>query len=583
MKNWKIGIRIAAAFTLVVAISVAMGLFAFSRLRAIDERAVYVSGNHLPSVVALSSVNLRVYRVVELMRQHAASNSEQEMTELEARVQELRDANAEDIKRYESLPFGDGEEAIYEKVKGDRPPFWAMIEQIRQVSRKNTPESNAQALSMFGKQLQPITLKMTNDIQAVIDYNDKGSMDGMTAVRAAVESASKGMILCLAFAVVVAIGVTWFLVRGITRPLGMAVTALNQVAEGDLTASIDLQSKDEIGQMAAALKAAVENLRSTMQRVSEGAVASTSSSQQLASASEAIATGAQEQSASLEETSASLEEITATVRQSADNARQASQLASSSKDAAEQGQEVVSNAITAMAEINAASSKISDIISTIDEIAFQTNLLAVNAAVEAARAGEEGRGFAVVAAEVRSLAQRSAAAAKEIKALIQDSQRKVERGTALVNKSGETLQEIVGSVKRVTNIVAEIAAAAAEQSTGIEQVNTAMTQMDQVTQSNSAQTEELSSTAQSLAEQAGRLMELVRTFKLTQAKKTGREAEHRMESLAASAPLSVTKPRVHAPARAETRPHAPIAARVPALATAPAAGGSADEAHFEEF
>jgi methyl-accepting chemotaxis protein len=244
----------------------------------------------------------------------------------------------------------------------------------------------------------------------------------------------------------------------------------------------------------------------------------------LAAASEAIASGAQEQAASLEETSASLEQITAAVRQSSDNAHQASQLASSSKDSALQGQEVVTNAITAMSEINAASAKISDIISTIDEIAFQTNLLAVNAAVEAARAGDEGRGFAVVASEVRSLAQRSAVAAKEIKVLIQDSLRKVEAGSGLVNRSGETLQGIVGSVKRVTDIVGEIAAASGEQSTGIEQVNTAVTQMDQVTQSNSAQTEELSATAQSLAEQAAHLMELVGTFTLTQ---DGRNARDR--------------------------------------------------------
>jgi uncharacterized phage infection (PIP) family protein YhgE len=167
-----------------------------------------------------------------------------------------------------------------------------------------------------------------------------------------------------------------------------------------------------------------------------------------------------------------------------------------------------------MTEINTASAKISDIISTINEIAFQTNLLAVNAAVEAARAGEEGRGFAVVATEVRSLAQRSAEAAKEIKGLIQDSLEKVEKGSELVNRSGATLQGIVGSVKRVTDIVGEIAAAAGEQSTGIDQVNAAMTQMDQVTQSNSAQNQELSSTAQALSEQSVRLLQLVGTFNL---------------------------------------------------------------------
>jgi len=277
-----------------------------------------------------------------------------------------------------------------------------------------------------------------------------------------------------------------------------------------------VDTQDEVGRMASALNKAVEMLNITLQRVADSAAQASSSSQQLASASEAISTGAQEQAASLEETSASLEEITATVRQSSDHAQEASQLAAGSKESALQGQDVVAKAITAMSDINDASAKISDIISTIDEIAFQTNLLAVNAAVEAARAGDEGRGFAVVATEVRGLAQRSAVAAKEIKVLIQDTLHKVEVGSSFVNRSGETLQGIVGSVKRVTDIVSEMAAAAGEQSTGIEQVNTAMTQMDQVTQSNSAQTEELSATAESLSEQATHLLELVSTFTLSQ-------------------------------------------------------------------
>jgi methyl-accepting chemotaxis protein len=354
--------------------------------------------------------------------------------------------------------------------------------------------------------------------QSLQDLNQALSNKALPAELDAVGNATDRQrlltLVLFAVALVFATLTTRQLRRQIAVPLERAAAALLQVAKGDLTAWLQVDSTDEVGQLAKALNEALEKLRATLREVAETAATVTSSSQQLAASAVEISGGAQKQAASLEQTSASLEQITATVRQSADNARQASQLATGSRESAEQGQEVVSSAIAAMTEINVASAKISDIISTINEIAFQTNLLAVNAAVEAARAGEEGRGFAVVATEVRSLAQRSAEAAKEIKGLIQDSLEKVEKGSELVNRSGATLQGIVGSVKRVTDIVGEIAAAAGEQSTGIDQVNTAMTQMDQVTQSNSAQNEELSSTAQALSEQSVRLLQLVGTFNL---------------------------------------------------------------------
>jgi methyl-accepting chemotaxis protein len=315
-----------------------------------------------------------------------------------------------------------------------------------------------------------------------------------------------GVLVSLAIGVVIA--------RLIAGALRKSVRVLESVAQGDFTARLEIDSEDEVGQMAHALNSAVDAIRAALQETRSVADNLALAAQQLSSASEEISSGAQEQASSLEQTASSLEEITSTVRQNADNAEQANQLALGAREVAEKGGQVVGHAVRGMAEINASSKKIADIISAIDEIAFQTNLLALNAAVEAARAGEQGRGFAVVAGEVRNLAQRSAAAAKEIKGLIQDSVRKVETGSDLVNQSGKSLEDIVSSVKRVTDIVSEIAAASREQTTGIEQVNKAVSQMDQVTQANAGQTEELSSTAQGLAGQAEQLQSLVSRFKL---------------------------------------------------------------------
>src|SRR5665811_1289521 len=302
--------------------------------------------------------------------------------------------------------------------------------------------------------------------------------------------------------------------RSITRPLAEAIKVAQTVAAGDLTSRIEVKSADETGQLMQALKDMNDSLVKVVGEVRSGTDTIATASSQIAAGNMDLSSRTEQQASSLEETAASMEELTSTVKQNADNARQANQLAVSASSVAIRGGSVVSQVVDTMGSINASSRKIVDIIGVIDGIAFQTNILALNAAVEAARAGEQGRGFAVVAAEVRNLAQRSAAAAKEIKTLIGDSVDKVEEGSTQVAEAGKTMDEIVDSVKRVTDIMAEISAASQEQSSGIEQVNQAVMQMDQVTQQNAALVEEAAAAAGSLQEQASNLSEVVSVFKL---------------------------------------------------------------------
>ncbi|HEY3304585.1 MAG TPA: methyl-accepting chemotaxis protein [Candidatus Binatia bacterium] len=378
-------------------------------------------------------------------------------------------------------------------------------------------------------------------------------------VEAQTRSAATMMVGVSFLALTLGIGIYLWVARRVARPLGQAVERLDQLARGDadLTLRLEVKSSDEAGQLARVLNRFLDNIHGLVHEIRDMSVEVAAASQHLSAGVAQLSSGSQEQASSLEETAASLEEITGTVKQNADNAKQVNQLALGSRDVAERGGYVVETAVAAMGEINKSSKKIADIITTIDEIAFQTNLLALNAAVEAARAGEQGRGFAVVASEVRNLAQRSATAAKEIKALIQDSVEKVESGSELVTKSGATLGEIVSSVKRVTDIVGEIAAASEEQSSGIDQVNRAVTQMDRVVQTNAAQSEELSSTARSLTAQAGELQALVARFKLSHEDGARNEMtfEAPPEIVAEPKPSSeAVKPQGGAPAKPEPKP-----------------------------
>jgi methyl-accepting chemotaxis protein len=302
--------------------------------------------------------------------------------------------------------------------------------------------------------------------------------------------------------------------RTVWRPLGHALSCARAVATGNLSMDFDSSGKDEIAQLLAALKDMQSSLSQVVAKVRENAEGVATASAEIASGNLNLSSRTEEQAASLEETAASMEELTGTVRQNAENARQASTLADAASHTASRGGVMMGQVVETMHGIADSSSKVAEIIAVIDAIAFQTNILALNAAVEAARAGEEGRGFAVVAAEVRTLAQRSASAAKEIKALIAQSTDRVNAGSVLVGNAGQIIAEIVGSVQRVTDIVGAISSASQEQSTGIEQVNTAVTQMDEVTQQNAALVEEASAAAHALAEQANSLRDAVAVFTL---------------------------------------------------------------------
>jgi methyl-accepting chemotaxis protein len=320
--------------------------------------------------------------------------------------------------------------------------------------------------------------------------------------------------LLSALMVAVGIAAAVAIARSITNPLKRAVQVAGTVAAGDLTTSIDTSGHDEIGDLMRALDDMNQALRKIVSQVQGGTRAISAAAHEIATGNQDLSVRTERQAGSLEETAASVEQLTSTVKQNAENAQQANQMVLSASDMAEKGGGVVAQVIETMGSINESARKIVDIIGVIDGIAFQTNILALNAAVEAARAGEQGRGFAVVAAEVRNLAHRSAGAAKEIKELIGDSVDKIKTGSELVDKAGATMDEVVASVQRVTAIIGEISAASHEQSTGIEQVNLAIAEMDNTTQQNAALVEQSAAAAESMQHQAAALDDTVGTFKL---------------------------------------------------------------------
>jgi methyl-accepting chemotaxis protein len=418
---------------------------------------------------------------------------------------------AELLKQIEPLISGAQEKALFEKILEQRKAYSA----ARDGAVKAKADGNAEEAAKILDQSFTPAAKVYQDLLQELVTMQRSSIDASAKAIDATARFSTNLITLLA-AVAVALGVifSWLLTTGITGPIRKAVELAETVAGGDLTRRIEVSSTDETGALLRALRHMNDSLVGIVSEVRAGTDTIGVAATEITAGNHDLSARTEQQASALEETAASMEELTTTVKQNADNARQANQLSIAASDVAVEGGAVVSEVIVTMGSINASARKIVDIIGVIDGIAFQTNILALNAAVEAARAGEQGRGFAVVASEVRTLAQRSAAAAKEIKVLIGDSVNQVDAGTKLVDQAGATMEKVVASIRRVTDIMGEITVASQEQTGGIEQVNQAIGQMDEVTQQNAALVEESAAAAESMRDQAGKLAQVVSVFKL---------------------------------------------------------------------
>jgi len=435
------------------------------------------------------------------------------------------------------------------------------------------------ASSLSGMQRgDTVFLGVIKDLKDVVEKEKGLAQAGYESAGRAYTKVVYALVGIVILALLISAAIAIFMSRVIVRPLAAATALAGRIAQGDLTADIEARGRDETGQLLRALKDMSDSLRRIVDDVHSSVGAIGMGTRQIASGNADLSQRTEEQASSLEETASSMEELTSTVKQNAENAKQANQLAIGASEVAVKGGAVVSEVVQTMSSINESSKKIVDIIGVIDGIAFQTNILALNAAVEAARAGEQGRGFAVVATEVRNLAQRSAAAAKEIKALIGDSVEKVGTGTKLVDAAGKTMEEIVTSVKRVTDIMSEITAASQEQSAGIEQVNQAITQMDEATQQNAALVEEAAAAAESLQEQAKTLDAAVDVFKVDKAGTV--DASARSAEVVQLASAKATKKPETRKMTLVSRPESPVAPAASRVKVAAASGG---EDKWEEF
>lgn len=512
IKDVKIGARLAFAFGLLAVLMLAISLFAILRMGKIADAVSFQN-------------DVRTQKLEHLY----AAREALAQTGLSARnalvITNLSEASKE-------LDMVDQFKAVYLKEIGLAAPHFkgdsqfdivksgleSMGRELTRVRPLRNGADQAAFAAFIANECRPLRNKIVADMEKLLS-KVHGEMNLATTQAEVMFVASKSWIVgvgALVLGITVLLG--YLITRSIVRPLQKAVKIAETVASGDLTSTISVDSKDETGQLQRALSQMNASLMKIIGEVLTGTDAISTGSNQIRAGNADLSQRTEEQASSLERTASSMDQLTSTVRQNADNARQANQLAVQASEVAVRGGAVVAKVVDTMQSINSSSKKIVDIISVIDGIAFQTNILALNAAVEAARAGEQGRGFAVVASEVRNLAQRSAAAAKEIKTLIGDSVEKVDSGSTLVAQAGATMQDIVTSVRRVTDIMGEIMSSSDEQSLGIQEVNRAVNLMDTATQQNAALVEEAAAASQAMFDQAESLSRVVGAFKLVAAK-----------------------------------------------------------------
>ncbi|KHA79318.1 MULTISPECIES: methyl-accepting chemotaxis protein [Janthinobacterium] len=566
LTQFKIGTRLGIGFAVVLGLLVAVLLVGLYSMGQLSARTHDIVADKNVKMAAANTMSDNVRNITLAITSIVVAPTEALVQAELAKIGEAR-------KKY-----GAAKETLQKKISTDKET--ALMAELDAALKSGAPLNNKvielrnagqteEAIAFLTQQAAPSLKRVLGALDSLVAYEGEQAAQAATDAETLSASARASMIALGSVAVLLGAFVAWIITRSITRPINAAVGVAETVASGDLSSHIVVNSSDETGRLLGALKAMNDSLLGVVAQVRNGTDAISTASSEIAAGNLDLSSRTEEQASSLEETASAMEELTSTVKQNADNARQANQLAKSASEVAVRGGSIVSQVVDTMGTINESSKKIVDIIGVIDGIAFQTNILALNAAVEAARAGEQGRGFAVVATEVRNLAHRSASAAKEIKELIAASVANVDTGSRLVNEAGQTMGDIVDSIVRVTDIMGEITSATHEQTIGIEQINMAIAQMDEVTQQNAALVEEAAAASQSMQEQAGELAHVVGFFK------TGNHV--------ASAPkLAPVRAAPAAPAIA--RPAAKPAPARKAVAAAPARrSNAAAESEWEEF